>query len=173
MSEPTPQDTGATQQNAPRLSVLSQYIKDLSFENPRAPQGLAAGAQRPEIQVGVDVKAQQLPNDQYEVTLQLNLTAKAGETSVFVLELAYGGVFALANIPQDSLQPLVLIECPRLLFPFARRVIADVTRDGGFPPIMLDPIDFVALYRRRITQAQQGQPAVTNGGDAEPPAGTT
>jgi preprotein translocase subunit SecB len=157
MSEMTPPqgaDNGA-QQTAPRLSVASQYVKDLSFENPRAPQGLGQGAPRPEIQVGVDVKAQQIGEGQYEIVLEVKLDAKAGQTAMFLLELAYGGVFSLANIPQDSLQPLLLIECPRLLFPFARRIVADVTRDGGLPPLMLDPIDFVALYRHRLAQAQQ------------------
>jgi preprotein translocase subunit SecB len=157
MSETMPQpgtDDGA-QQNAPRLSVVSQYVKDLSFENPRAPQGLGQGAPRPEIQVGVDVRAQQLAEGQFEVVLDVKLDAKAGQTAMFLLELSYGGVFALANIPQDHLQPLLLIECPRLLFPFARRIVADITRDGGLPPLMLDPIDFAALYRHRLAQAQQ------------------
>jgi preprotein translocase subunit SecB len=158
MSEATPQDGGAAQaQNAPRLSVQTQYIKDLSFENPHSPAGLGANAGRPEIQVGVDVKVQKVVEGQFEVVLDVTLNAKSGETAVFVLEVSYGGVFLLANIPQESLQPLLLIECPRLLFPFVRRIVADVTRDGGFPPLMLDPIDFVALYRHRMTQ-QAGQP---------------
>jgi preprotein translocase subunit SecB len=160
----TPQDDAANQQSAPRLSVLSQYIKDLSFENPRSPQQAAGSTARPEIQVTVDVKGQQISQDQFEVVIDLALNAKSGEQAVFVLELSYGGVFVMANIPQDSLQPLLLIECPRLLFPFARRIVADVSRDGGFPPLMLDPIDFVALYRRRAMQAQQA------GG--QPPSGT-
>jgi preprotein translocase subunit SecB len=141
---------GAAQ--GPRLAILTQYIKDLSFENPRAPYGLQPGQPRPEIQIQVDVRAAQLAEGQFEVTLELNVEAKAGEEPVFLIELTYGGLFALANIPQDSLQPLLLIECPRLLFPFARRVVADCTRDGGFPPLMIDPIDFVSLYRRRLQQ---------------------
>ena len=138
---------------APRLSILTQYVKDLSFENPRAPYGLQPGQARPEIQIQVDVRAAQVSEGQYEVVLDLNVDAKAGENQVFLVELAYGGLFTLANIPSDSLQPLLLIECPRLLFPFARRVVADATRDGGFPPLMIDPIDFAALFRRRVEQS--------------------
>jgi preprotein translocase subunit SecB len=148
---------GATAQaTGPRLSILTQYVKDLSFENPRAPLGLQPGQPRPEIQIQVDVQARQLGEEQFEVVLDLNAEARAGESVVFLTELSYGGVFSIANIPADSLQPLLLIECPRLLFPFARRIIADATRDGGFPPLMVDPIDFVALYRRRLQAAQEG-----------------
>jgi len=138
----------------PRLSILTQYIKDLSFENPHAPAGAAQNA-RPEIQIGVEAKANQTGDGQYEVVIDIRVDAKSGDSSLFMLELSYGGLFALANIPEESLQPLVLIECPRLLFPFARRIIADCTRDGGFPPLMLDPIDFVALYRRRMQMQEQ------------------
>jgi preprotein translocase subunit SecB len=169
-SSPTPPAGGAQQdsQQAPRLMIQSQYIKDLSFENPRAPTSLEPGQGRPEITVRVDARAQNLGPDRYEVTLQLHVDAKTGADPVFVVELTYGGLFALANIPPDSLQPLLMIECPRLLFPFARRIVADATRDGGFPPLMIDPIDFVALYRRRQEQAQartQSQPAGANGGE--------
>ncbi len=147
----------------PRMSILTQYIKDLSFENPRGPIALAQGQQRPEIQVRVDVRAEQLDAERHEIVLELNIEAKVPEGPVFLLELTYGGLFALANIPEDSLQPLLLVECPRLLFPFARRIVADLTRDGGFPPLMLDPIDFVSLYRRRMAQAQA---AAAPGGQA-------
>ena len=144
----------AAQPAAPRLSILTQYVKDLSFENPRAPYGLQPGQARPEIQIQVDVRATQVAEGQYEVVVELNADAKAGEQQVFLVELAYGGLFQVANIPQESLQPVLLVECPRLLFPFARRIVADCTRDGGFPPLMVDPIDFLSLYRRR--QQQQG-----------------
>ena len=139
----------------PVISIVTQYAKDLSFENPKAPTGLQPQSARPEIQISVDVSAQQLNDEQFEVVLKLNATAKSGEETVFLAELSYGGVFKLANIPQESLQPLLMIECPRLLFPFARRIIADATRDGGFPPLMIDPIDFVSLYRSRLQRAQQ------------------
>jgi preprotein translocase subunit SecB len=144
----------ADQTNPPRLTILSQYIKDLSFENPRAPQSLQPNQARPEVQIRVDVRAQPMEAERYEVSLQLHVDAKAGDETAFMVELTYGGVFGLLNIPQDSLQPLLLIECPRLLFPFARRIVADATRDGGFPPLLIDPIDFVTLYRRRQQQTQ-------------------
>jgi preprotein translocase subunit SecB len=157
---PTPPDGGADQQaTQPRLMIQTQYVKDLSFENPRAPTSLGAGQARPEISVRVDVRAQPLSAERYEVVLDLNLEAKSGGETAFVLELTYGGVFGLLNIPKDSLQPILLIECPRLLFPFARRIVADVSRDGGFPPLMIDPIDFVAVYRQRQQAQAQTQAA--------------
>ena len=137
---------------SPRLCIVTQYIKDFSFENPHAPGSFEQGRSRPEIAVRVDVRAQNLAPERYEVGLQLHVDAKVDGEPVFMVELAYAGLFSLANIPQDSLQPVLLIECPRLLFPFARRIVADVTRDGGYPPLMIDPIDFVALYRRRVEQ---------------------
>jgi preprotein translocase subunit SecB len=156
----------AEQAEAPRLLIQTQFIKDLSFENPRAPLSLEQGQPRPEIGVRVDVRAQPMKDERYEVALQLNVDAKAGEEPIFVLELTYAGVFQLLNIPKESLQPLLLVECPRLLFPFARRIVADASRDGGFPPLMIDPIDFVALYRRRQEQAQAAA-AAAGGGEAK------
>lgn len=155
-------DTGE-QQQGPRLAILAQYIKDLSFENPHGPGGFAQAQNRPEIQVKVDVRGEKRAQDQHEVVLELVVDARLGDRPVFLLELTYGGVFVLQNIPPDALQALLMIECPRLLFPFARRIVADLTRDGGFPPLMLDPIDFVALYRRRLQQQQQSP---------QPPAGS-
>ena len=149
-------DTGQ-QQSPPRLSIITQYVKDLSFENPRAPSAMQAG-QRPEIQINVDTRGRHVENDRYETELQLNVNATAGGETVFVCELNYGGLFAIANMPENAVQPVLMIECPRLLFPFARRVIADATRDGGFPPLMIDPIDFLGLYRRRLQQQQEQQP---------------
>lgn len=163
----------ADQANAPRLMIQSQYVKDMSFENPRAPASLQSPS-RPEIQIRVDVGAQKMDAERYEVTLQMRVEAQSGSETAFMIELTYCGLFGLVNIPADSLQPLLLIECPRLLFPFARRVVADATRDGGFPPLLIDPIDFVTLFRRRQEQAQaqaagerQGQPVANPivGGD--------
>ena len=156
----------ADQTNPPSITVVSQYVKDLSFENPRAPRSLQPGETRPEIQIRVDVRAQQVEAERYEVSLQLHAEAKSGEETAFMVELTYAGLFGLLHIPQDSLQPLLLIECPRLLFPFARRVVADATRDGGFPPLLVDPIDFATLYRRRQQQAQaprqgEGEPVAS------------
>jgi preprotein translocase subunit SecB len=175
MAENTEANTGAgnasEQAEPPRLMIQTQYTKDLSFENPRAPLSLDQSQQRPEIAVRVDVRAQPVKDDRYEVVIQLNIDAKAGGQPVFVLELSYAGIFQLLNIPKDSLQPLLLVECPRLLFPFARRIVADATRDGGFPPLMIDPIDFVALYRRRQEQAQAAAQAAPADVSADQKAG--
>ena len=142
----------AAAQQGPRLSIVSQYVKDLSFENPRAPAGLQQNA-RPEIQIRVDVRTAEVADSRHEVVIDINVDARSHDGPVFLVELTYGGLFELANIPADSLQPLLQIECPRLLFPFARRVVADATRDGGFPPLMIDPIDFVTLFRRKLQVA--------------------
>jgi preprotein translocase subunit SecB len=164
-SPQTPQGDAANLANQPRMTIQTQFVKDLSFENPRAPASLQPSQARPEIQVRVDVRAQALGEERYEVVLQIHVDAQtAGETS-FMLELSYSGIFGLTPLPAESMQALLLNECPRLLFPIARRIIADATRDGGFPPLMLDPIDFVALYRRRQQQAQPPAPAA---GEAVP-----
>lgn len=137
-------------ENLPHLqqnfSVKGQYIKDLSFENPHAPQSLLAANAKPAIDVNVNLKAQKLQEDIYEMTLHIGARAMAENSTLFLVELAYAGIFQIANIPQERIEPLILIDCPFVLFPFARRVIADITRDGGFPPLMLDPIDFHSLY---------------------------
>ena len=149
-------DAGAASQ----IQVLAQYVKDLSFENPAAPMSLQS--QKPALEVGVDVQARGLGIDQYEVTIRIRADAKAATQTIFVCEVSYAGVFVLKNIAQENIQPILLIECPRQLFPFARRVVADTTRDGGFPPLMLDPIDFLTLYRAQLAQqkAQAPQAAV-------------
>lgn len=149
-------------QQAPNLAqsfvVKGQYIKDLSFENPHAPHSLMAANNKPSIEVNVDLKAQKLQDNIYEMTLHIAARAVSEGNSLFLVDLAYAGIFQLANIPADRIEPLILIDCPFVLFPFARRVIADVTRDGGFPPLMLDPIDFHALFlqNRAKTEAAAG-----------------
>lgn len=152
---PSPQGAGA-----PSLQTLGQYVKDLSFENPSAPATNLTG--KPQIQVGMDVQARPLGNDQYEVALRVRVDAKSGEAQVYLAELLYAGLFLVKNVPAETLQPVLLIECPRMLFPFARRIISDITRDGGFMPLMLDPIDFAALFR------QQAQRMAENGGAPAP-----
>ncbi|MBI1210301.1 MAG: protein-export chaperone SecB [Alphaproteobacteria bacterium] len=142
--------------NGPQIQVLAQYVKDLSFENPSAPMSLQG--QKPALEVGVDVQGRGLGTDQYEVMLRVRADAKTGSQTTFVCELTYAGVFMLKGIPQENVQPVLLIECPRLLFPFARRVVADTTRDGGFPPLLLDPIDFAALFRMQMARQQGAQP---------------
>ena len=138
----------------PQLNVLAQYIKDLSFENPNAPQSLAPQGQPPQINIQINVGANALADTEFEVTLTIEGKAESGTQVMFSFELVYGGVFRLVNVPQEHLSPMLLIECPRLLFPFAREIVANSVRDGGFPPLMLDPVDFVALYRQRMAQAQ-------------------
>ncbi|PWE18366.1 protein-export chaperone SecB [Marinicauda salina] len=147
----------------PQVRVVGQYIKDLSFENPGAPDTLRSSGQ-PEIDMAIDVRARGLGEDHYEV--ELHLSAKAGrqDTTMFIAELVYAGLFHIRNIDERARDAFLLIECPRILFPFARRILADATRDGGFPPLMLEPVDFAALYRQRLARQQQGE-----GGDA--PAG--
>ena len=148
-------ETGnGAQPQLPQLSVNAQYIKDLSFESPNAPQSLTQQSGPPQITVNVDVQARGIAPEMFEVILRLNADAKHGDCTAFVIELVYGGVFTLRNIPQESLEPVCLIECPRILFPFARRIVADAVRDGGYMPLMLEPIDFAELFRR--SRAQPG-----------------
>ena len=141
-------------QAAPALNALAQYTKDFSFENPNAPRSLAPQQQQPQISIQVNVNAKQLAEADFEIDLKLEGDAKTGDDILFAFDLTYSGVFRVRNIPQDQLHPVVMIECPRLLFPFARQMVADAVRNGGFPPLYIDPIDFVALYRQRAAEAQ-------------------
>jgi preprotein translocase subunit SecB len=142
----------------PQLNVLAQYTKDLSFENPNAPASLAPQQQQPAINIQINVNANNISETDYEVTLSVEGKAESTGKLMFSFELAYAGVFRLLNIPKENLHPTVMIECPRLLFPFAREIIATAVRDGGFPPLMLDPVDFVGLYRQNMErQAAQMQ----------------
>ncbi|MGE0847279.1 MAG: protein-export chaperone SecB [Flavobacteriaceae bacterium] len=147
----------AAAQQAPQINVLGQFIKDLSFENPNAPQSFIRKPEKaPPLNVQINVNARPLSETDFMVELMLE--AKAGEDKdiLFNIELVYAGIFRLQNTTQDQIHPLVMIECPRLLFPFARQIIADATQQGGFAPMLLDPIDFVSLYRKRA-QEQQAQ----------------
>ncbi len=132
------------------LTINAQYIKDLSFENPNAPQSLLPSKEQPQLDVQIDVQTRTGPDSSYEVTLHIKADAKVGGSRAFLIELAYAGIATLKDIPAEYLQPILLIEIPRLLFPFARNILADTTRDGGFAPLMLNPIDFADLYRRHI-----------------------
>ncbi|MHA1108016.1 MAG: protein-export chaperone SecB [Alphaproteobacteria bacterium] len=140
----------------PRINVLNQYIKDFSFENPLGPDAATAIAQNPDVKVEINTNARPLENDTHEVTLFIRGEATSGDTVLFIAELTYGGVFHLENVPEESLGAALLIEGARLLFPFARNIVADSTRDGGFPPLMINPIDFVALYRDQHMKANEG-----------------
>jgi len=134
---------------APELSVILQYVKDLSFENPNAPNAFRHQGEQADMDVNVDIQARSLAENQFEVEMRIRATARRESDPVFMVELLYAGVFGMKNVPPDQVEPVLLIECPRMLFPFARRIVGDAVRDGGFPPLMIDPIDFFALYQRR------------------------
>lgn len=139
---------------SPSLNILAQYIKDFSFENPGAPRSLQARDKAPAININVNVNANPLSDTDFDVVLALNAEAKDGDKVVFVTELVYGGVFRISGFPQEHMLPVLFIECPRLLFPFARQIVADATRNGGFPPLMIDPIDFAQMFAQRVSEEQ-------------------
>lgn len=147
-SEGTATDTAP---QVPNLQVMAQYIKDLSFENPGA---AAEISQRPQIDLAVDLNAKRIENEIFEVELKIRVDAKNDGKALFLLEVAYAGVFQLRNIPDTATQQaILLIQAPHMLFPFVRRIVSDVVRDGGMPPLMIEPIDFMALYQARVAQA--------------------
>jgi preprotein translocase subunit SecB len=148
---------GSTPAAGPMLNSLAQYMKDFSFENPNAPRSLGPQEKGPNISINVNVNARQLAETDFEVSLVLEGSAGEAADTLFKFELTYAGIFRLTNVPQDQAHPMVMIECPRLLFPFARQIIADGVRNGGFPPLYLDPIDFVGLYQQRVSE-MQGNP---------------
>lgn len=149
----------------PQLNVLAQYIKDFSFENPNSPRSLQPQQQQPQINIQINVNAQPIAGPDVEVVLKLEGKAELSGSVLFAFDLSFGGVFRIQNVPQESIHPVVMIECPRLLFPFAREIIATAVRNGGFPPLLLDPVDFVGLYRQRMAdlpQSDQAPPAPQN-----------
>jgi preprotein translocase subunit SecB len=152
-----PAQTPAGAQAQPQLNVLGQYIKDFSFENPNAPRSLTPTQNQPAIQIQINVGVQQLAETDYEVSLKLDGKAETAGSVLFAFDLTFAGVFRIQNVPQESMQPIIMIECPRLLFPFAREIVATSVRNGGFPPLLLDPVDFVSLYQQRMAQVQPGQ----------------
>jgi preprotein translocase subunit SecB len=157
----TPGNGGVQEGQAmPSIQIAAQYIKDLSFENP----SMGINVRQPQIDFSVDLQARKMQdNGPYEVIMKIRVTATQENTTIFLLELAYGGIFVLERVPEEAIQPLLLIECPRMMFPFVRRIVADLVSDGGLPPLMIEPIDFAQLYRRRLAQsaeqAQQTRPA--------------
>jgi preprotein translocase subunit SecB len=142
----------------PQVFVLAQYVKDFSFENPNAPRSLAPSTQQPTINVQVNVDAAPISETDFEVTLRLEGKSESQGLLLYSFELVFSGVFRVMNVPADTLQPFVMIECPRLLFPFAREIIANTVRNGGFQ-LLLNPIDFVALYRQRVAAEQTPPPS--------------
>jgi preprotein translocase subunit SecB len=138
---------------APRLQILTQYVRDLSFENIAAQKGSAAEG-KPEIKVQVNIDAQKRTEERFEVALKVKVESEVASTPVFILELDYAGLFVVQNVPAEQMHPLLMIECPRLIFPYVRRIVGDVTRDGGYPPLNLETIDFLALYRAEVARRQ-------------------
>jgi preprotein translocase subunit SecB len=158
MTNGGPPAEGAANQAPPSLNVLTQYVKDLSFENPNAPRSLTQQPAQPKINIQINVNAKPLADNDFEVELKIEGRAEMPTSFLFGFDLLYAGVFRIQNVPQESVSALIMIECPRLLFPFARAIIADAVRNGGFPPLMIDPVDFVSLYRQRMEQQQAAVP---------------
>jgi preprotein translocase subunit SecB len=157
-------DGAGGEPNAPRVQIVTQYIKDLSFENPGAPGTLT---NRPNIDLAVDLQAKRMDGPLFEVELKLRINAKSSDDkAVFLLELVYAGLFQIVNVPDDVLQQILLIEGPHMLFPYARRIISDAVRDGGMPPLMIEPIDFAGLYRSKQAQMQQMRAGAQESGNA-------
>ncbi|MEM9010123.1 MAG: protein-export chaperone SecB [Pseudomonadota bacterium] len=149
-------------QATPRLRVLSQYIRDLSFENIAAQKSITQSEVKPDIRVQVNIDAARREDSRFEVMLKLNVEATAGSEKVFLLELDYAGLFHIENVQDAQLHPFLMIECPRMIFPYLRRVVGDITRDGGFPPLNIDNIDFLQLYRQEVERRRAAQ-----GGDGD------
>ena len=160
MSDTTTTPAAGMDPSAIQIQINAQYTKDFSFENPNAPASLQPKEQQPNIAVNVDVSASRVgESDLYEVVLKINADAKRDAEQLFLAELTYAGLFTIKNVPQEQVTPLLLIECPRLLFPFARNILAESTRDGGFPPLLIQPVDFAAMFR----QSAANQAAATSG----------
>jgi len=154
--------------NAPSFSLIGQYIRDMSFENPGAPGSIMLGGPNPNFQVGINVGVKKQAEDLYAVEITLNAKADREKNVLFNVELIYGGVFRMKNIPEKDLAPLLLVECPRLIFPFARQVLATITQQGGFPPLMMEPVDFQAIYLQNLRSLQESQ-APSNGSGTPTP----
>ena len=154
MAETEPEGAAAAPSAPPQVTILAHFVRDLSFENVGAIEGTAAqGA--PEISVQVNLDGRDIGEDRYQVSMKLTAKAVNGEHTRFLVELDYSGIFSITNVPEAHVHPMMFIECPRLILPFARRVVADVTRDGGYPPLMLDNVDFAMLYRQKLEQLRE------------------
>ena len=169
---PAPEGVGEGAPDAPRAATIAQYIKDLSAESPSAPQVFQWQGQ-PSLDVQFGLDGGKVADDVHEVILKIEVTAKSDNGTHFIIDLTYAGLFGFQNIPEDSLAPFLLVEAPRLLFPFARQIVADAVQNLGFPPLLLDPIDFGAAYMAQLEAQQQAQEQVAGqpGGDGEPPVG--
>ena len=159
-------NTANASANPPSFNLIGQYIRDMSFENPGAPGSIMLGGPNPNFSVGINVGVKKQSDDIYAVEITLNAKAEREKNVLFNVELIYGGVFRMKNIPEAQLAPLLLVECPRLIFPFARQVLATITQQGGFPPLMMQPVDFASIYQQNLKSLQDAQatptPQVTN-----------
>ena len=162
MADQTMAETGSNGVAAqPQMHVLGQFTRDLSFENPNAPRSLAPQPTAPSISIEINVNVNQVSENEFDVTLLMEGKAGEGADMLFSFELAYGGLFRIQNVPSEQMHPFVMIECPRMLFPFARQIVADAVRNGGFPPLYIDPIDFMALYQSKAAEAAAANSAQT------------
>ena len=157
--------------NLPSMNMVGQYIRDLSFESPGAPGSIMLGGANPSFNVSISVGVKKQADDVYAVELTLNAKANREDAVLFNVELIYGGVFRVRNIPENQLSQLLMIECPRLIFPFARQVLASTTQQGGFPPLMMEPVDFSAIYRQNLAKlaAQQQNAAGAEAASTDKP----
>lgn len=166
MAEQTPTSNGSSAKSgetpSPQAQIVGQYIKDLSFENPSVGRPIKAKEDQPNLEVQINVNAKRLSEDHFESAIEFKALAKNSDGTIYDLELVYAGLFKLVNAPDEALEPFLLIHCPTLVFPFLRRLVADLTREGGFPPLFLDPVDFAALYAHNKKQGQSPDPKVTN-----------
>jgi len=169
MADESPNGNGAasSDQERPQIGVLAQYVKDLSFENPNAPAALRDAADNPNLQANVNVNARRLDDNVYESQIHLVAQATSERGALYQLELVYAGVFRLEGVPEEALRPVLLINCPTLLFPFVRRIAADLTREGGYPPLLLDPFDFTSIYKQSAASLDGTDDAQAD--DAAPP----
>jgi preprotein translocase subunit SecB len=145
-----------TEEKLPHISINAQYIKDLSFENPNAPISLGKSDEAPSVNLSLDIDVKRInASETFQVALNISATATRNDQTSFIIELVYEGVFSLTNIPEENFHFILGVHCPGMIFPFARRIIADVTQSGGFQPLMIDPIDFAALYHKRALEEKE------------------
>ena len=168
----TPGNGSGDQNDAPQAATLAQYIKDLSVESPSSPQ-VFQWQEQPQLDVSFNLNVEKIADEVHEVVMKVEVSARSESGVHFIVDLSYGGLFGLRNIPEEALPPFLLVEAPRLLFPFARQILADATQQAGFPPLLLDPIDFGAAYMAQLESAQSageanGSAASNGGGETTP-----
>ncbi len=166
MADQTPAGAAPTANTAPSYSLVGQYIRDLSFENPGAPGSVLLAGPNPNFNVGINVGVKKQAEDLYAVEISLNAKADRDSNVLFNVEMVYGGVFRIKNVPENALPQLLMVECPRMIFPFARHILATTVQNGGFPPLMMEPVDFMALYVQNVRNLQAQQAAAASNSQA-------